>query len=188
MNENTLIYQMKLSLALKQRKIFLNDYVTEDSIFECVYYLHRLMDIDNRIGKKEQIEIIINSNGGLVTECLSLVSLIEKMKDDGYHIITINSGKAYSAGFVLSLVGSERRAFRRSQYMYHNVSAGTIDKLQTMIEDIEHFKKEQKMLHDIITTYTKIPEDELLELDRYKIDKFYTPDEMLKLGAVDIIL
>ena len=56
---------MRLSLALKQRKIFLKDYVTEDTIFECVYCLHRLMDIDNKVGTKEPIEIYINSNGVL---------------------------------------------------------------------------------------------------------------------------
>jgi len=188
MGENNLIYQMKISLALKQRKIFLNDYVTEDSIFECIYYLHRLMDLDNKTGEKEPIEIYVNSNGGLLTECMGLISLIEQMKDDGYCIITINSSKAYSAGFFISLVGSIRKSYRRAEYMYHSLSAGTIDTLQNMIEDVEHFKKSQAELHSLVKKYSNIPIDELAELDRCKIDKFYTPEEMLKYNAIDIIL
>lgn len=49
--------------------------------------------MDNKLKKKEPIELYINSNGGLVTECMSLISLIEQMKEDGYTIITINAGK-----------------------------------------------------------------------------------------------
>lgn len=188
MIENTLIYQMRLSLALKQRKVFLNDYVTEDTVFECVYCLHRLMDIDKKIGTKEPIELYINTNGGLLTECMSLISLIEQMKDDGYHITTINSGKAYSAGFFLSIIGSERKSYRYAEYMYHSLSAGTIDKIQTMIEDVEHFKQSQELIHQIVAKYTNIPIEELVELDRCKIDRFYTPEDMLKYNAIDIIL
>lgn len=179
---------MRLSLALKQRKIFLNDYVTEDTIFECVYCLHRLMDIDNKVGTKEPIEIYINSNGGLLTECLSLISLIEQMKDDGYYITTINSGKAYSAGFFLSMIGTTRKAYRYSEYMYHSLSAGTGGKMQTMIEDVECFKKSQELIYHLVGKYTDIPIDELKELDRCKVDKYYTPEEMLKCKAIDIIL
>lgn len=186
--ENNLVYQMRLSLALKQRKVFLNDYVTEDSIFECVYCLHRLMDIDKRLGKKEPIEIFINSNGGLLTECLSLISLIEQMKDMGYHIITINSGKAYSAGFFLSLIGSERKSYRYAEYMYHSLSAATMEKVQQMIEDVEHFKQSQELIHRIVTKYTNIPIEELMEVDKCKIDRYYTAEEMLKYNAVDVIL
>lgn len=120
--ENNLVYQMRLSLALKQRS-FLQRLCYRGFDFECVHCLHRLMDIDKRLGKKEPIEIFINSNGGLLTECLSLISLIEQMKDMGYHIITINSGKAYLA---VSLIGSERKSYRYAEYNY-SLSAATME-------------------------------------------------------------
>ena len=188
MAENNLICQMKISLALRQRKIFLNDDVTEDSIFECMYYLYRLMEIDSKTKSKDTIELYINSNGGLLTECMSLISLIEQMKDDGYNIVTINSGKAYSAGFFLSLIGNVRKSYRHAEYMYHSMSAGTIDMLQAMEEDVVHFKQNQKLLHSIVSKYTNIPVGDLIELDRCKIDKFYTPEEMIKYNAIDVIL
>lgn len=188
MTENNLIYQMRLSLALKQRKIFLNEDVTPDSIFECVYYLHRLIDLDNKNNFKEPIELHINTNGGYVTECMLLISLIEQMKDDGYHIITINNSKAYSAGFFISLIGSERYAYRYSEYMYHSLSAGTIDKLQSMVEDIEHFKENQTLIHDIVTKYSNFTKEQLIHFDKTKVDKYFTPKEMLEYGAIDKIL
>lgn len=188
MADNNLIYQMRASSAMKMRKIFLNEDVTEDTIFECIYYLYKIIDFDNKTKTKDPIEIYVNSNGGLLTECMSLISLIEQMKDIGYKIITINSGKAYSAGFFISLVGSVRKSYRYAEYMYHSMSAGTIDKLQNMVEDVEHFKQNQELLHSIVSKYTDIPVSELIEVDRCKIDKFYTPEEMLKYNAIDIIL
>lgn len=72
--------------------------------------------------------------------------------------------------------------------MYHSLSAGTIDRLQAMVEDIEHFTQNQKLIHSIVSKYSDILTEELVEFDRCKIDKFYTPEEMLKYKAVDVIL
>ena len=74
--KNNLIYQMRLALALRQRKIFIYDDINEDSIIETMYYLHRLTELDEINGKKRPIEILINSNGGYCSDGLSLVSLI----------------------------------------------------------------------------------------------------------------
>lgn len=186
--ENSLIYQMRISMALKQRKICLYDNVECDSIFECVYFLHRLIDIDLKVGKKEPIELLINTNGGSLEECLSLLSLIEQMKDDGYTIITTNTGKAYSAGFVLAISGTIRKSYRHARYMYHSLSAGSGGKLQTMIDDIEEFKIYQNKMVDIVSKYTAISPEKLRLYDKQKEDKYFSPVEMVELKGIDIIL
>lgn len=181
-------FQMKFSLALNQRKVFLYDSVRENSIFECIYYLNKLMYIDNMYGTKEPIEILINSNGGSVYDCLTLVSLIEHMKDIGYKIITTNIGRAFSAGFILSIIGSERRSYRFSSYMTHDISTFMYGKLQEIKEDTEEMERLKQLLNEIISKYTKITLKELEKWQERKLDKFFNTKEAFKLGITDIIL
>ena len=185
---NGLISQMKLSLVLNQRKIFLYDEVTDNSIFECIYYLYKLMDMDNMADEKPPIEIYINSRGGYVEDGLTLISLIEYMKDIGYEITTINMGRAYSMGFVLSICGTHRKAYRHARYMVHEVASGTINKLQQMIEDVEEAKILGDTADKIILKYTDISKEELMNWHERKFDKYFSAQELMELKGVDEIL
>lgn len=185
---NMLVPQMRLSLALNQRKIFLYDDVEEDSIFECIYYLNRIIDIDNRTGEKPPIDIFINSNGGSVYDCFSLISMIEKMKDDGYEIRTINAGKAFSAGFIISIVGSKRISYRYSSYMVHDVSTISKGSIQTIVEDIEESKRLREIINGIIYKYTNISKEDLENWQARKIDKFFSAKEALDLKITDEVM
>ena len=185
---NNLLSQMKYTLAVNQRKIFLYDGVDEDSIFECIYYLYKLMDIDSKISEKKPIYIMINSNGGNVYDCLTLVSLIEHMKDIGYEIITVNMGRAFSAGFIISIIGSKRIAYKYSDYMVHDISTMCLGKLQEIKEDVEETERLRKKLYGIITKYTKLKEEDLIGWHERKLDKYFNSNESLKLCICDSIL
>ena len=185
---NGVLMQMKANMALNQRKIFLYDGVDEDSIFECIYYLYRIIDIDEKLGEKRPVYIMVNSNGGNVYDCLTLISLIEKMKEDGYEIITVNMGRAFSAGFMISIVGSKRLAYRYSDYMVHDVSSFSYGKLQTMREDIEETERLRDKLYSIIVRYTNITREELEEWHIKKLDKFFNSEEALSLNIVDQVI
>lgn len=186
--QNGLVAQMKLSLVLNQRKIFLYDDVSENSIFECIYYLYKLMDMDKRTGEKSPIDIFINSNGGYVDDGLTLISLIEYMKDNGYDITTINMGRAYSMGFMISICGTHRKSYRYGRYMVHDISSCAYGKAQQMQEDIEDMKISRAVLYDIIQKYTSITLEQLTEWQEKKIDKFLSAQELLELKGVDEIL
>lgn len=185
---NNLKSQMKLSLVLNQRKIFLYDEVNEDSIFECIYYLYKLMDIDKKVGETPPIEIYVNSNGGHVADGLTLISLIEHMKKMGYDITTINMGKAYSMGCIIAVCGTHRKSYQYGRYMIHDVSAVTYGKVQQMQEDIEDYKIDRETLYQIITKYTSITLEQLTEWHERKIDKFFSAEQFMELKGVDEIL
>ena len=181
---------MRASLALNQRKILLYDDVDETSILECIYFLNRLNYIDNKFhkDKKDPIEIQINTNGGFVEDGLSLISLIEQMKDDGYEIITTNIGKAYSMGFLISLCGSIRKAYRHSIYMYHDISYGAYGKHGDVVDSMEHAEYLRDIINNIVTSYTSSTVDDIQDINVLRKDKFFTPSEMLEIKGVDIIV
>lgn len=185
---NSLMNQMRLSMCLSQRKVILNDNVSDDTIFECVYYLHKLIDIDKKCGCKKPIEIYVNTNGGSVYDGFSLISLIEQMKDDGYEIITINTGKAFSMGFWIALCGSVRKAYRYSSYMYHDIACGIYGKGQEIKETVEELDRLSLMGRDILKKYINITDEEYDDIILRKVDKFFSPEDILNKKGIEEIL
>lgn len=185
---NALTSEMKLSSAIKQRRIFLSDEISRESLFEISYYLYKLQDIDRRTNTKEPIEIVINSFGGSAYDYSMVVSQIEQMKDDGYKIITVTSGYSMSAAVPISMCGSERRAYRRARYLVHTVSSGTWGKLQQMQDDVEETNYLWEQYKDIIKTYSKITEEQLEYYKERSKDWSFSVSEALELGVIDKIL
>lgn len=180
---------LTVSLALQQRKILLYDDVNENSILEAIYLLHRLRDLDEKYSDtKRPIEIQINSNGGNVDDGLTLISLIESMKEEGYEIITTNIGRAYSMGFLISLCGSKRTAYRYAHYMYHDISYGLFGKHGDIVEYIETCKHFREIIKEIVCKYTTLKKEELDDINIKKQDKYFNVDEMLELKGVDEIV
>ncbi len=186
---NFSIPQMKFSLAVNQRKILLYDEINEDSITEVVYYLNKIRDMDKKLNRgKDPIEIQINTNGGFVSDGLTLVSLIENMKSEGYKIITTNIGRAYSMGFILAICGSERRAYKYSHYMYHDLSYGAYGKHNDVVDAMECAEYFKEVIKDIILKYTALTPEEIEEYNSMRKDKFFTPTEVLEFEGVDYIV
>lgn len=181
--------QMRFSMAMNQRIIMLYDDVDDNSMMESIYYLNKLKYMDEKFcDDKKPIEIQINTCGGAVEDGLSLLSLIENMKSDGYHIITTNIGRGYSMGFFLSICGTERRAYRYAKYMYHDVSYGVYGKHGNILEQVEFTEKIQKDMISIATKYTNLSEDFFLDINARKADKYFTAEDMLGIKGVDTIV
>ena len=180
---------MRTSMALNQRKIIIYDDIDENSILEAIYFLNRIKYIDDKFRKtKDDIEIQINTDGGLVEDGFSLISLIENMKEEGYNIITTNIGKAYSMGFLISLCGSIRQSYRYSTYMFHDISYGVYGKHGDINDSVEHANMLRKNIYSIVTKYTTLTEEDLKDINEHRKDKFYTPNDMMEIKGVDIIV
>ena len=185
----SIVQQMKLTTVIEQRRVFLYDDVNSDSIFECVYCLHRIMDYDRKFGcDKKPVYIMINTDGGELHECFTLLSLIEQMKDDGYEIITVNMGRAFSAGFLILISGTSRFAYRHSYAMFHDLSGGCSGKFQNLKEYMNFISKLRKDCTEIVEKYTKISNEQLSLWLSNKEDKFFNAEECLEFGICDKVL
>lgn len=180
--------RMISQLAFQNRKLMVYDDVDDASMFRCIYTLMRIREADKKLGTKEPIEILINSCGGTVYDGLSLISLIENMKDDGYTIITTNMGYAFSMGFLISIVGSVRRSFRYATYLHHDMSSMNYGKLASMEEEINDMRILRKRVDDIVLKYTKLTQADLDEINNKKLDKRFTAEEALALKICDEVL
>lgn len=180
--------RMISQLAFQNRKLMVYDDVDDASMFRCIYTLMRIREADKKLGIKAPIEILINSCGGTVYDGLSLISLIENMKDDGYTIITTNMGYAFSMGFLISIVGSVRKSFRYATYLHHDMSSMNYGKLASMEEEVNDMRVLRKRVDEIVLKYTKLTQADLDEINNKKLDKRFTAEEALALKICDEVL
>jgi ATP-dependent protease ClpP protease subunit len=85
--------EMVVQDALKRRKLHLNDDVDEISMFKLMYYMDKIKQKDDseglELGKRQPIRIIINSYGGVIYDCMALLSKMERFQQEyKYKIIT----------------------------------------------------------------------------------------------------
>lgn len=186
--KDNLVAEMQLSSALKYRKVYFNDEFNQDSCFKAMYLLNRLEELDKKTGTKDDIEIIVNSFGGMIYSGLQLISTICRMKDMGYKIITTVNGVTMSMGFMLAIISSERRCTRYSTYLCHQPSSATWGTLKDMEANVEETKRLWNLMKDIIKEHTLLTDEELDRIYIEKEDKIYTPKQALELGICDIII
>lgn len=167
------------SYFLKERKIFLNDeinYQTSNSLILQLLFLDR--------DSSKEIDFYINSPGGSIVDGLAIYDIIRTMKSK---VNTICIGHCASMAAVLLAAGTgKRKAYQNSRIMIHQPSGG----IEGQSSDIEIYVKEmlklKHIMNKILIEKTILSEDEISFLtDR---DKWYSPEEALKIKLIDQIL
>jgi ATP-dependent Clp protease, protease subunit len=182
------VEEMKINSALRDRRIFISEEVDRESMFKACYLLDRLVELDERDGNKKDIEIIIDSYGGYIYHGLALISKIETLRELGYKIITTVNSVAMSMGFMILLVGSERRGLKHSRIMCHQPSSASWGTLQDMEESVEETVELWKRMKELIIKYTNITNEQLEDIKSRKYDWFMWSEDAVKLGVIDSII
>ena len=169
------------SRLLKERIIFLvgpiNDNVAS-------FVTAQLLFLESEDPKKE-INLYINSPGGLVTAGLGIYDTIQYIKPD---VSTLCIGQAASMGSFLLAAGKKGKRFSlpNSRIMVHQPSAG----FQGQATDIEIHANEvlalKKRLNEIYSKHTSKTVDEVKKaLER---DNFMTPEFAKDFGLIDEVV
>ena len=169
------------SRLLKERIIFLTGQIN-DNVASLV--TAQLLFLEAEDPKKE-INLYINSPGGLVTSGLGIYDTMQYVKPD---ISTLCIGQAASMGSFLLAAGAKGKRFSlpNSRIMVHQPSAG----YQGQATDIEIHAKEvlslKERLNQIYSKHTgKSVEDIKSALER---DNFMTSDAAKSFGLIDEVV
>ena len=169
------------SRLLKERIIFLVGPIN-DNVASLV--TAQLLFLESEDPKKE-INLYINSPGGLVTAGLGIYDTMQYIKPD---VSTLCIGQAASMGSFLLAAGKKGKRFSlpNSRIMVHQPSAG----FQGQATDIEIHAKEvlalKKRLNEIYSKHTgKTVDDVKKALER---DNFMTPDAAKEFGLIDEVV
>ena len=169
------------SRLLKERIIFLVGPIN-DNVASLV--TAQLLFLESEDPKKE-INLYINSPGGLVTAGLGIYDTMQCIKPD---VSTLCIGQAASMGSFLLAAGKKGKRFSlpNSRIMVHQPSAG----FQGQATDIEIHANEvlalKKRLNEIYSKHTgKSVDDVKKALER---DNFMTPDTAKEFGLIDEVV
>lgn len=169
------------SRLLKDRIIFLGTPI-DDGVANLV--IAQLLFLESEDPEKD-INIYINSPGGVVTAGLAIYDTIQYIKPQ---VSTICMGQAASMGAVLLAAGTKgkRMALPNSRVMIHQPLGGA----QGQAADIEIQAKEilkvRNTLNAILMKHTNQPLDKIqMDTDR---DFFMSAEEALNYGIVDKVI
>jgi len=169
------------SRLLKERIIFLVGPIN-DNVASLV--TAQLLFLESEDPKKE-INLYINSPGGLVTAGLGIYDTMQYIKPD---VSTLCIGQAASMGSFLLAAGKKGKRFSlpNSRIMVHQPSAG----FQGQATDIEIHANEvlalKKRLNEIYSKHTgKSIDDVKKALER---DNFMTPEVAKEFGLIDQVV
>ena len=169
------------SRLLKERIIFLVGPIN-DNVASLV--TAQLLFLESEDPKKE-INLYINSPGGLVTAGLGIYDTMQYIKPD---VSTLCIGQAASMGSFLMAAGKKGKRFSlpNSRIMVHQPSAG----YQGQATDIEIHANEvmalKKRLNEIYSKHTgKSIDDVKKALER---DNFMSPDTAKEFGLIDEVV
>lgn len=196
LNRNETIYpsidpvitDMESKYVIKYRIIPLYDEVTRESMFKCLYWLEKLVNMDKQTGTKQPITFQIDSYGGYCYHGLSLISRIEKLVEEGYEIIGVCAGVAMSMGSAILNVCSKRQMYRYGTVLIHQVASGSYGKYQDMKETLEETKRLNDVLMGLYLKRTKLSKEKLEDLIVRKLDWHIDAETALEYGIVDEII
>lgn len=133
--------------------------------------------------KDSKIELHINSYGGSVFDGFSSVDYILNSK---IPVTTVINGCAASAATIMSVVAPERKMFKHSYMLIHQLSSGMWGKYQEMKDEMDNCDKLMEAIKNIYTEHTKIPKKEMDKI--LKHDLWWDAETCLKYGLVDDII
>ena len=169
------------SRLLKERIIFLVGPIN-DNIASLVTAQLLFLESEN---PKKEINLYINSPGGLVTAGLGIYDTMQYIKPE---VSTLCIGQAASMGSFLLAAGEKGKRFSlpNSRIMVHQPSAG----FQGQATDIEIHANEvlalKKRLNEIYSKHTGKSLDEIKQaLER---DNFMTPESAKEFGLIDKVV
>lgn len=146
--------------------------------------IQQLLHLDS-LGKKEPIQMYINSPGGCVHSGLAIYDIIKSMKRD---VATCAVGMAASMGaFMLTCGGKKglRAVMPNAQVMFHEVSAGASGRFSDMEVRLQHTKLLNDKLHKLIAESTGKDFEEIKDL--FEKDVWMEGQEVIDFGAADMI-
>lgn len=168
-------------MLLENRIIFLAGPITERTAGIVIMRLLYLQSIK----KDQDVNLYLNSPGGLVTQTLAIYDTIQFM---GCNVATYCIGEAASGAAIILMAGTKGKRYilPNAKVMLHQPYGGIGGQAEDIRIQADEILRDKKRLNQLIAkhtgqTFEKVEED----TDR---DRFMSAEEALNYGVVDEIL
>ena len=170
---------------LREQRTYWIDYEIDDkySLMEQAKEIVRINNEEKNNPAPAPITLYIHSYGGDLRQALFFCDLIEASH---VPIITVATGAAMSAGFLIFISGKRRYAFKHTKLLVHQGSGTISGNYEEMDAAQKAYKKEIVGMKDFILSHTNIYEK---TFDKHKKGDWYlTGEELITYGVADVIV
>ena len=135
------------------------------------------------------IEFLISTSGGAVQDMFAIYDLMRLIREQR-EIHTYGVGKVMSAGILLLAAGTkgQRRMGKHCRIMLHHVMSSETGPLPNLQSTFKEAHVMEKMMFEAIAAETNLTIAELRRVCSKNVDIFFTAEEAVKMGIVDIII
>ena len=168
-------------MLLDNRIIFMAGDITERSASMAIMRLLYLQSIK----KDQEVNLYINSRGGLVDQTLAIYDTMQFM---GCGVATYCIGQASSGAALILMAGTKGKRFilPNAKVMLHQPYGGIGGQAEDMRIQAEEILKNKQLLNEIIARHTGQPVEKVTE--ETERDRFLNANEAKEYGIVDEIL
>lgn len=168
-------------MLLDNRIIFLAGDITERTASMIIMRLLYLQSIK----KDQDVNIYINSHGGLVDQTLAIYDTMQFM---GCDVATYCIGQAASGAALILMAGTKGKRYilPNAKVMLHQPYGGIGGQAEDMRIQAEEILKSKQRLNEIVAEHTGQPVEKVTE--ETERDRFMDADQAREYGVVDEIL
>lgn len=176
----------------EKRVVYFHTNVNEDTISKVNYWLLDVLRSDQskedsqKSFERKPIKFYINSYGGQIDSCFSLIDIMLKSKTPIY---TYCNSYCASSGLKIFLAGSKRFVSKTTHVMMHQLSWGMNGKMEEMRETMEHGEYLNTQIMKYLMNRTNMTKEFIENVFKSRQDRYIYFDEMFELGiATDEIM
>ena len=140
-------------------------------------------------GKLKNLVITIGSPGGDPDVSWSMNSLLKSLD---CNIITVASGRVFSAGIILFLSGDRRVGFKDSLFLFHptvlSVQENELRARYKIEEELEGFKYDDNLFFNLLQSKLNCTEEQMKELTHPSKSMFVNANDALAMGILTEIV
>ena len=170
---------------LKQRKLFIDDEICQETIFDITRHILQFNkeDRDIPVEERQPILLYISSNGGNVDDGFELIDVIENSKTPIY---TINLSYQYSMAFLIGIAGHKRFATKNAKFLMHDGSQFLYSSGAKVQDQMKFQEKVEKRIKNYVLSKSNITSKEYDS--KYRIEWYLFADEAKTNGFTDYII
>lgn len=188
---------------LVRNHYYFNEEINPDTARALIINLHEvaLSIVGNCLetgNKPADIELHINSNGGVLESALQIVQVIKDIQSGkacqiGNALVPVNvnthiEGEADSGASLIAAVGNHRTCSKYAMSLIHPMRSldASFKTLEEQNVAIENNKKWNAIYKGVYLEHSKLTEAQLEEM--FKTETFYTPEQLLEFGLIEEIV
>lgn len=170
---------------LKQRKLFLNDGISQETVAEVVKHILQFNCEDKgvSVADRKPILLYVVSNGGEVDAGYELIDVIQNSKTPVY---TINLGYQYSMGFLIGLAGHKRYATKNAKFLHHDGSNYVYDSGAKVQDRIRFDARVEERTKEYVLSRSNLTPEEYDA--KFRVEWYMFADEAKERGFCDYII